>query len=417
METHSPRNSGEVDPREGIPWEALTELARHWAGAGSLFDWVTPPEWEITREWKTEASRARAALALLLHLNELFFNSLPHYFGAWMDLLEQEVQRLTSTSDFPTPHTDWVATASEFGRYPALSYVERHPSLSFDNSSTRILKAMCTLALRSEAEVKRVLGRTALSDRSTQVLSSALELPQVIGAAELSDEPEFDAVACRALGGAWLTVARAWGLLNTLWQGSLHEQLIALAPILPQTTSQLFELGVLATAANNLRRALPLFWRSRTPLAAADPGLPCLVAAMEDLTVEFFYQTVPAVHRPAKGPYRVLGQTLGAGMLRPDIWIVIDAAATSVEILVECKFSRDTSYVATGISETMAYSLEYPCPSESDRVQYVACPSGLVAGPASWQGTFALGTPDDLGTLVRAAVQGRVGHLLGSWAQ
>ncbi len=411
------QNSPEAEGAEAaIPWEGVRALARHWAGGGALFDWLAPDDWEISRHWSADTLRARCAQALLLHLQATAFPYLPRYISDWLDLLEQQIHRVSELTDVPSAHTDWAATLSEFGRYPSALYIERRPRGTFDTPMTRTLKWFCQAIEDAERLVLRALNQQPLSDITRAQLRAALELPEIQGAADLPTLSDFDVAVCTDLGGTWALIARSARQVAGLWRGSIEDQLLALAPILPQIGSQLFELGSLGVAATAIRSAAPsAAWYTRTPLAAAVSGEPCLVAELEQGEWSCWYQTVPSGQRDPNSPYRALTRELGSAPLRPDIWLVADISDEPVEILVECKYSLRGRYIAEGIPQVLAYWKEYPPSGDAQRIHMVVCPHDVVARARSWQGSLVLGTPDHLRELVTAVLDERASDLLTGW--
>lgn len=304
-----------------IPWDGVAALARFWAGAGSLVEWLPPPDWEIAEDWNVALIRARLAQVLLLHLQKTMFLFLPRYSGQWLDLLEQQLLRTREFDSVPSAHTDWVATLSEYGRYPSEQYIDRRPYSTFDTPLTRTLKWFCTSTLDADGLVARALGHPVLTVEARAQLNAALELSEVRGAAESVELDHFDAVTCVDAGGVWTLVGVGARTMSALWHGSANDQLSAFAPILPELRHQLFELGVLSRAALSARESIAAIWRTRTPIAAAQPGLPCIEAEGPSASWQCFYQTVPSSYRAAIGPYRVLARALSGNPLRPDIWI------------------------------------------------------------------------------------------------
>jgi hypothetical protein len=366
----------------------VRSLARHWAGTGSLFEWLAPSDWDITRRWSVDIMRARAAYVILLQVEASILPRLPRHAGEWMDVLEQEIHRSTEFADVPSAHTDWAATLSTFGRYPSPLYVERLPRGTFDTPLTRTLKWVCSAVMRAEKLVDVALRHRPLLHPERRRLFSALDLPEVQGAADVMIVDEADLAACSASGPVGVLVARCARQLAILWRGSIQAQLELLSqlPILPEEVKgALFELGTLGSAAMAAREVLTqAVWITKTPLAAAESGVPCLTAEFEEGEINCYYQTVPQVYRRAVGPYRTLSRELGGGTLRPDMWLLLDMPAGPIELVLECKYSLDNSYISTGVIEVLAYSREYPAKPEVQRIHMVVCPEAVIVKPQSW---------------------------------
>ncbi len=411
--TNSEPHSEEDAP---IPWDGVAALARFWAGSGSLVEWLPPPEWEIAEEWSADATQARLAQVLLLHLQETILPFLPRYPNQWLDLLEQQLVRSREFDSVPSAHTDWVATLSEFGRYPSEQYIDRRPYGTFDTPLTRTLKWFCAALLRGDTLVDRVLGHLVLTPEARGQVESALDVSEVRGAADSLELDEHDASACVDAGGVWSLIGSASRLLAALWHGGTRSQVSAFAPILPELRFQLFELGVLSLAALAAHNCVSAEWRTRAPLAAARPGWPCIEGENSSGSWLCFYQTVPAAYRSENGPYRRLGGSLGGRPLRPDLWIASSFQGRSVEVLVECKYSRRAAYVAEGIPQVMAYWLEYPPREVVQRIHMVVGPATVVPRPTSLSGRWVVGDPAHLAALVEAVCVGSLNDLLDEWA-
>lgn len=401
-----------------VPWEGVLSLSAHWAGAGSLFDWVHPGDFEIDREWAPELVRARMAEAVLLHIQDGLARYLPRHAGEWLDLIGQQTQRAVHYVDAPTPHVDWQSTISIFGRYPCESYVERRPIYTHDTSYTRVLKWTASSVTRAEELVWSKFGRRPLDPLKRRSFSSALDLPEVATAAdEQGGLSDFDLDACRQSGGVWRVLARIAELLSGLWTGSAVTQLLALRPILPQFAHQLFELGTLGTISWGLRDlATNSTWTSKAPFAAAHGGRPSLSLTADEGKWHAFFQTVPAAYRKGDSPYLSLTKDLGGAPLRPDIWIEQVAAGATTEIVIECKYSLSPNYVATGVTQSFAYEIEFPPPDGVRRLHVVVGPEEVVDLSRSWGGRFALTNPSGARDICRYALRGNLDDLLKQWA-
>lgn len=412
-----------LEPSEGaitpVPWEGVAVLARHWSGSGSLFDLSAASRILVDRDWSPAKEQARLAYALLLYFERSVFSLLPQFSSDWVDLLEQEIHRRNQLTDHPTAHTDWSATLSQFGRFPSTAYVERLPRGTFDTPLTRTLKWFCRRTLQAVALVERVLGQHPLPKDTRAWLVATIDLPEVQGAADAVELDEFDLAVCAAAGGAWTLIGDGTRKLATIWQGGPQRQLFELMPILPPDDPTLFELGVLGTvlgAVNEVTSALA--WTSRTPLAAASGGKPCLSTRIGTGTCDLYYQSVPSMIFRRDGPYRTLTKALTseAGVLRPDIWLITDALAQPAELLLECKYSSSASIIAEGVLQVLAYWAEYPPRNGAQRLHMVVGPETVVHKPRMWASRMAIGAPSHLRSLVIAFLRGGLSRLTADWA-
>lgn len=388
-----------------LPWEGLLSLAGQWAGAGSLFDWLAPGDWQIDRDWSARVVIARMTDAVLLYIQQVYVRHLPRHAGEWLDAISPQVLRLVRYSDVPTAHTDWAATLSVFGRYPSEAYVERKSIQTVDSPFTRVLNWTARTILSSDKVVLSAFGRTSLTSDVRARFGSALELSEVSGATQQARPSEIDLDACRAAGGIWLVLARIADLLAGLRSGSAKAQLLALRPILPTFAHQLFELGVLGLLATTVRQTISdSAWHSVAPLGAAQSGVPSLRMQSKSTSWSAYYQTVPSNYRSAEAGYHVLSRELGGGSLRPDIWIMQERAGQQVEIVFECKYSVEATYVATGIPQCFAYSVEFPAPPSVQRLYVVVGPEEVVARTRLWNRRFAVTNPSGAMELVRQSL-------------
>ncbi len=404
-------------PQASMPWEGVLSLASLWAGVGSLYDWIHPGEFEIRRDWAPEVIRARMAEAVLLFIQDRHANHLPKHADGWLELIGRQVQRATAVVDAPSAHVDWPKTVGTFGRYPCESYFERRPVYSHNTSFTRVLKWTAWSVGRAERVVRSQFGHRPLGEVTSRRFSSALNLAEVAAvAADQDDLSQFDLDACSRAGGVWLVLAKVARLLSGLWKGSAIAQLFALRPILPRFQHQVFELATLGVIAAGVREgAGETDWVSAAPLAAAATGTPSLCLRAGEGDWNAYYQTIPAEYRERSSPYRVLSSGLTGGSLRPDIWIEQAFPGCRVEIVIECKYSLDPSYVATGIVQSLAYEAEFPPQPDVRRLHVVVGPEEVVASPCCWEGRFVLATPWDAREICRNALAGDLDGLLNEW--
>ncbi len=402
-----------------IPIQGLWDLARFWAGGGSLFEWLGPPNDDrpITVAWSTTQARARTAQALLLHLEQTVCPYLPFYASDWLNLLEQQIYRLTELTEAPTAHTDWTATIAEYGQYPTPLYVERKPRGTFDTPLTRTLKWLCIVVARAEELVFRTFGHRPLTEKTRLQFRVAAELPEVESAADEGELDTLDSLACVDFGGSWALIGEAARRFGTLWSGTFEDQLLRLTPILPGLSDKLFELAVMGAVTSTVRDEFPDgLWRTRTPIAAARAGIPCIETETLVGSWSCFYQTTPEPYRSAMGPYRTLTQPLGGNPLRPDIWLISTFPPEPTELVLECKYSPDGGYVASGVPQVLAYWEEFEPASAASRVHMVVGPETVIASAKSFDARFAIGTPTNACELVEAVCRGDAMSVLTSWS-
>lgn len=398
-----------------VPWEGLLSLAPLWAGTGSLYEWVHPDEFEISRDWTFELIRARMAEAVLLLIQDKHADHLPKHSASWLDLISRDTQRTTNVVDAPSPHVDWPLTLSTFGKYPCKAYIERRPVHSHNTSYTRVLGWTAWSVARGERLVRAQFGHSPLEEMTRRRFFSALELPEVaaIAADQLGPPSQFDIDICSHAGSVWVVIEKVARLMAGLWKGSAVAQLIALRPILPRFQHQVFELATLGVITAGIREvATEPSWTSSAPLAAASKGTPSLSLRAREGDWNAYFQTIPSSYRNRNSPYRTLSSGLTGGTLRPDIWIEQVSSSYTTEIVIECKYSLSPSYVATGIAQSLAYEAEYPPAPGTRRVHVVVGPEEVVESTNCWQGRFALATPWGAREICRTAFGGNIDDLL-----
>jgi hypothetical protein len=388
-----------------VPWEGVLSLAAHWGGAGSLFDWIGPSEWEIERAWSPDVARARMAEAILLHIQNSIARNLPRHSGEWLDALGHQTNRVLQYSESPGPHTDWAATLSAFGRYPAQAYIDRKPAVTYDTPFSRTLQWTAHSIMKAEELVWARSRRRPLSVLMRRSFSSALELVEVKSAAKEERPSEYDLDACKWAGGVWLSLSRVTHLLLALWSGNATAQLIALRPILPDFAPQLFELGVLGVLATGVKESVGAqAWSTSSPLAASSVGRPALTMAGPGVEWRAYYQSVPQVHRKAKSPYLTLTQDLDGRSLRPDIWIEQISGNGKKEFIFECKYSLDPNYVSSGVPQIFSYNVEYPPSADTKRICVVVGPHEVVPSTRIWNDEFVMTNPNGAKEICKAAL-------------
>ena len=398
----------------GLPLAGIESLARLWAGSGTLLDWIAPEDWDLDLAWSAAQVRARVADLILARFAKNYLRYLPRHPGEWMDLISQQLHRHVSRTSLPTAHTDWPSTLSEYGRYPSELYIERRPVATYDTPHTRVLRWTTSIVGRSEALVQSQFSRSPLRPDERRILTCALDLPEVTNSGEGIRPNDFDLEVCKASGGVWLMVARFAEELAALWFGSAIKQFHSLAPALPELGHQLFEVGTLGTVLNELRKQFGSEgWSAKNPLAAAKSNQPCLTWSNLGKKARVFFQTPPTAAVAGSAPYLSLARKIGGGALRPDIWIELSGYA-EVELIVECKYSLDPSYVASAITQLIGYNEEYPLASKS-RLLVTVGPTEVIRKPWSWNGTMALCSPTDVAQLVAAAAAGTAPELMEFW--
>lgn len=405
-------SSDRVSPQ--LPLGGIEALARLWAGSGTLLDWIAPEDWGLDLAWSAAQVRARVADLILGRFARDYLKFLPRHAGEWVDLISQQLQRNVNRTELPTAHTDWPSTLSEYGRYPSELYIERRPIATYDTPHTRVLKWTAGAVRRAEVLVQSQFGRAPLRQDERKVLTCALELAEVASASDAIKPSDIDLDICKSSGAVWLLVGRFAEELSALWFGSPTKQFFSLAPTLPEFGHQLFEIGALGTVLNELRKKFgSQGWSAENPLAAAKSNRPCLAWSNADAQIRIFFQTTPIAATVGSAPYLSLARKIGGGSLRPDAWIAI-SGNSDADLILECKYSHDPSYVASAITQLIGYNEEYPSTGRL-RLLVAVGPAEVIPQPWSWNSRVILCNPNDAASLVAAAASGGANELMKNW--
>jgi len=347
------------------------------------------------------------AQAILLHIQESQTKYLPRHYGEWLDAISQQTRRSVSYSPIPTAHTDWAATLSSFGVYPSDQYIERRSEQDSDTSFIRVMRWTAREVLQADAFVRSKLSRNPLTPRTRSQFEVVEQI--VEGRTRNSGTPsDFDIEVCRSAGGIWLILARIAQLLISLSNGGAKAQLFALRPILPEFSHQLFELGVLGCVAKAANHAIDSAeWKTFSPISGAGGGTPVLTMQARETSWSAYYQSAPKSYRRPNSPYRQLTRSLDGRSLRPDIWIDCTKSDFRIEIVFECKYSLDPTYIATGVPQSFAYLTEYPPISSARRIHVVVGPEEVVNETTSFEEQFVVTNPAGAQKLVAEIVSSK----------
>lgn len=405
-----------VERQPTIPLGGMRALASIWGGAATLYEWLVPSEWEISRQWSPDLVKARVAEAILVAAETNVMPLLPRSHAGWLDQFDLQLHRVKNYTAEPTAHTDWALTLSQFGRYPSLLYVERRPHSSFDSAFVRVALWTARAVKAAEQLVAKQFQRSPLTPVGRTRLLAPLGLPELQTVVPRDTLDSDDLAACSSQSGLGAVIANLARQLSALSKKDPLEQIAALPPMLPQLGSQLFELACLGECALALRAASPdAAWRSKVPMGASELKQPCLEAECSSWALETYYQVVPKAYDPIHGPYFSLARELGGQPLRPDVWMRFSGSRmTTSEIIIECKWSLDRSYVTSGIPQVVSYQSEYPCVGKR-RLYVVVGPEETVDKPRSWNGSICLVRPEDLGLLVTSTAVASEDALLEAW--
>ncbi len=384
-----------------IPTDGIAELCHLWAGKGNLHDWLEPSERSISRVWSPGKVQARFAESVLWDAERTIAPLLPRGTAAWMDQFEAQLIRNTAYTDLPTAHTDWALTLSQFGRYPSPQYVDRRPVNTLESALSRVSLWLGKAVGEAELLVKRKFDRVPLSASARDKLLAPMKVARMLELAAPDRLDEEDLAVCASAGGSWTLVARLARRLSGIWQRDPASQLALLPSTLPELGSQLFELATLGACVVTLRKHYASdAWTSLAPIGASDRRAPCISYEDAGFRWRAYYQVVPAERRNSDGPYASLGAALGVAPLRPDVWLTFERGERKLELVIECKYSLDPSYIASGITQVLGYSKEHPVPEGWTRWYMVVGPKEAIPAMATWQDQFFIGNPDHLKELI-----------------
>lgn len=92
-------------------------------------------------------------------------------------------------------------------------------------------------------------------------------------------------------------------------------------------------------------------------------------------------------------------------------------AGKRTELILECKYSLNSSYVSTGVTQCFAYEVEFPPLDGARRLHVVVGPEEVVARPRSWGGRFAVTNPSAASELCAQALEGSLEAIVTSWEE
>jgi len=384
-----------------IPHDGIRYLSHLWAGAGGLHEWLVPTEWDISRVWSSETVKARFAESVLWEAERSIASRLPSGVAAWLDQFEAQVIRNTAYTDLPTAHTDWALTLSQFGRYPSPQYVDRKPLNTLESALSRVSLWIGQAVENAERLVMAKFGRVAISDQARARLLAPAKVAKILALTAPDKLFDEDVSICVSAGGNWALLARLARQLSGIWKRDANSQLAALPSVLPELGAQLFELATLGECILSIRTSHSGgAWKSLAPIGAAEKQAACVVFEKEGFRCEAFYQIVPTDRRCSTGPYETLGAVLNVGALRPDVWLKFEIGSSKTELVIESKYSLDASYISSGITQILGYSIEHPVPVGWRRFYMVVGPKEVVSGMSEWDGRFFIGNLSHVRELV-----------------
>ena len=395
----------ETNNSPSIPWRGVATLGRFWSGSGGVLEWTGSRDWDIERGWNAAAERARLAEAIIGQANFGLFLRLPRSLSQWLDNLVLDTRRTTELRNQPTSHTDWPATLSRFGRYPSPQYIERQSVRTHSSPTLDVLRWCIVQTEELDTLVASQFGRRVLSEKAKKCFQTFREIPDLLSATPPERPGEYELSICGSMGGFWPGIERYARRLKVITGDANFKELSDLLHLVPDIDAQLFEFGVVGTVASGIRAASPSArWTSLAPIGAARQGKPCLVADGTGHRWEVYYQTIPLSKRNAS-PYTSIGKLLGARPLRPDIWLQHHFEGSCEDVIIECKYSLDPSYVLSGLTDIFAYSVEFQDVLSSGACLVAVGPDELVPGEKTVQGRFSLISPTALERFVQEIAQ------------
>lgn len=342
-----------MDAGPPIPEAGLHFVLSSWSGRGQLYEAlaaVSPDRFD--RAWNARDVRRRAN-RVLWELLRPQTEQLPTTTRRWMDALPAETDASRARRATPRGRVDFVRT--RLGGWPPESFVVRERHRVADELLTGVT-AWTLGEVLDVASDARSVDETLVATTTNQLAAAASIMERL----PLSDAPRqqpdrASLAAARRAGRPWSTVAL---LATTLGR---HDDLSVLAETLLEPDRELrwrlFHLGVLGEVLLGIRE-LGHHILSASPIAGTVRGPQYRVTMDDGSQVEVWFEAAGIWRdRREVSPYvRATTGLRGPGNrpLGPDLLLIHGSKA----LVLECKYSADPTYVATGYEQVLAYATE-----------------------------------------------------------
>jgi hypothetical protein len=363
-----------------IPRDGLRHVLNAWSGQGQLLDALAAVEADdpVERSWTAVDIRRRAYRILFAQLLP-HVSSLPVSTARWLDVLpaQSRVERVLAGS--PSGRIDYARTRAR--GWPPDAFVvrlrDRVAEELLVKSAAWVLGRLLYVADQAaliEPTLPEAVGRQLRAARALMEIQ-----PLVDATPERPDQSAL--VAIRHSGPPWSTLA---SMGRSFVDTERHLEALARRLIEPdeRLAYRLFHLAVLGEVLLALM-SLGGSIVSLRPLSASSSG-PSYVVHLrsgEDLQVWFEAASIWR-QSGARSPYRSAMSGIaeaGARSLGPDVLLKQGRRG----LILECKYSSQGAYVASGYEQVVAYAAELRGAILDDVEAAVVGPVGVVTTPGS----------------------------------
>jgi hypothetical protein len=347
----------------GIPLGGLDEVLRGWSGQGSLLRalaTIDEPNHLADRRWSLRDVQRRASRVMALQLLPVL-GQLPTRRRTWLDALPVVSHREWTVSERPEGVVSWTRT-HRLG-WPPERFVARRRWREADTLQLTVLKWTLQRVISLRADVLSLAPEVLRPVADQLALVEELVLTPTLDAVPPIAPERGDLRAIRVLGQPWSVIAELasqFGSADRLGPSEFASALIAPDP---ELRWRLFHLAVLGSVLMSLDEEGARI-QSLRPLGdtSSGPAYEAIWPSGERTEVWFEAAGVWSWHeRPAPYPRLVRGlrstdgEAMRARSLGPDILLL---GPRHCALSLECKYSWNTSYVASGYDQAVTYATE-----------------------------------------------------------
>ncbi|MDP9438578.1 MAG: hypothetical protein M3P49_07525 [Actinomycetota bacterium] len=376
---------------------------RAWSGQGQLWNALAAvQDDQLDVEWSAEDVRRRAHRILFAKL-EGHLSRWPRDLRTWTEALPAESQRERLLSSAPTSGTSWGDTRRS--GWP--------PRFFAGHVRRRVADTLLVTTLRWTIEQVLDIRRDAISVEGSlgqiarEQMGAVEKLLDVepVASAEPILPMRSDVAALMREGRPWTSLAPVCDALRSTSQASLYELCSEL--IMPSEDinlqGRLFHLGVLGEVLLHLHGSM-VEVRSLRPLSGASTNGPSYRVEDHDgghwdLWFEASGMWSWSGYGSLREPYKVAIEGLSGNprALGADLLLVRPGDRA---LVLECKYSLDGNYVASGYSQAVTYAMELKDRLVDETTAVVVGPEGVVDHRSSTDtlvGNIGVTPPSSLG--------------------
>lgn len=358
-----------------IPEAGLVYVLSAWSGSGQLLEALAaiPSDDPVERRW-TARDVGRRANRVLFASMVSSIGRLPITARRWRDALPAESTVESTTSPYLGSRMDVIAMRRR--GWPPQEFVVRRRGRVAEEILARTAAWTIGRIVEIAADAQSVdptIGRG--------VESQMLSMAAAIEAAPLRDAPperpdRRTLAAVRRAGPPWTSIASLASIIVT---ADKHLDVFSRQLIEPDENLRwrLFHLGVLGEVLLALIDEGGRV-QSLRPLSSASAGANYIAVWPAGQQVEVWFEAAGVWRMTRRtSPYVTAATGLadaGVRPLGPDLLLICDDRV----LVIECKYSTDSRYVATGYEQVLAYAAELRGPIASEVEAVVVGPHGTV---------------------------------------